>query len=386
LRRHYFSIDLLRGAAAVAVVFCHYEFFYGPHSGAAFALADPGRQPFYAQLWPLYKHGAAAVQLFWMISGFVFSAVYSDRGTDARGFFVQRFSRLYPLHFLTLLAMAGIQFWSYRALGYYQIFQYNDPYHFVLNLLFISSWGLARGASFNFPIWSVSVEIVIYWVFFLSLRVLFRRGMWGPVVATGLFWLLTRLRLPTPVAACGLYFFAGSCVFVFLKIARRHQVAVPLAVACIALAAIAPVGRLLLVCAGTILLLGYLDESYEPGAWRKWLAWIGESTYSIYLLGLPLQFALMTALDGAGVGRARLADNTWFLVCFLAAVFVLARLSFRYVERPLQNLLRRRLLFSRGATISDAQEVLMLGRVGVESLPVTNIHVQPGPDGVNQAK
>ena len=384
MRRHYFSIDLLRGVAAVAVLFCHYEFFYGPHSGAAFTLDDPQRQPLYTVLRPLYQHGGDAVQLFWMISGFVFAAVYRGRDTDARSFFVQRFSRLYPLHFLTLLAIAGVQLWSHRALGYFQIFQYNDLYHFVLNLLFVSSWGFARGASFNFPIWSVSVEIVIYWVFFLSLRVLFRRGLWGPVVAAGVFWLLTRLRLPTPVAACGLYFFAGSGVFVFLTLARR--VAVPVAVASIVLGALVPGGRLLLVCGGIILLLGYLDEVYEPGGLRKWLAPIGESTYSIYLLGLPLQFALMTALDVAGVDRARLADNTWFLVGFLATVFLLARLSFLYVERPLQTLLRRQLRVSRGAAIGDSQEVLVLGRVGVESLPVTQIHIQPGPDGVNQAK
>jgi len=380
LRRHYFSIDLLRGIAASAVLFCHYQFFYAPRAAVKFMFDDPQRQPLYAVFWPFYTHGADAVELFWMISGFVFTAVYIGRTCDVRSFFVQRFSRLYPLHFLTLLAIAGVQFWSHRALGYFQIVQYNDPYHFVLNLLFISSWGLARGASFNFPIWSVSVEIVIYWVFFLSLRVLFRRGLWGPVAVAGFFWLL-RLWVPTPVVVCGWYFFAGSCVFVFLQLARHT--AVPVAVACIVLAAIQPHGRLLLVCGGTILLLGYLDETFEPRAIRKWFAWLGESTYSIYLLGLPVQFAIMTTLDIASVERARLADNAWFLVGFLAVVLVLARLSFLYVERPLQTLLRSRLLVSRGATMSDSDEVLVLGRVGVESLAVTHIEVQAGPDGVN---
>src|SRR6185312_10359464 len=153
-------------------------------------LQDVRRQPLYSLLWPLYGHGNHAVMLFWVISGFVFSAVYVGTRPTVRGFFIQRFSRLYPLHFLTLVAMAALQAWSYRALGHFQIHGSNDLRHFVLDLLFVSGWNYRGGVAFNFPIWSVSTEIIIYWVFFLLLPVLFRRGFLGPAAAAVLFFAL----------------------------------------------------------------------------------------------------------------------------------------------------------------------------------------------------
>ena len=48
------------------------------------------------------------------------------------------------------------------------IFENNDLYHFVLNILFISSWGLEKGMSFNQPIWSVSFELIVYILFFFE--------------------------------------------------------------------------------------------------------------------------------------------------------------------------------------------------------------------------
>ena len=349
--RHYFSIDLLRGTAAIAILFCHYQYFYGPHSQAEFTLHDVGRQPLYSVFSLLYEHGNKAVQLFWMISGFVFSAVYIGRHPDARSFFVNRFSRLYPLHFLTLLAMTVVQVTSKRVLGYFQIFPHNDLYHFVLNLLFIPGWGVETGGAFNFPIWSVSVETLIYGLFFLTLPILFRGGLLGPAAGALVFLTLNRFHLPTPAIGCGLYFFAGCCVFVFLKSCRR--MAVYIAIALAALPALLRFGlhshfllgeRFVFPFAGVILLLGYIDEMYEFGAIKTWLAWVGESTYGIYLLGVPLQFALMCALDIAGIDRGPLADSLWFFACYMAAVLILARLSFVRVERPLQALLRNRLL------------------------------------------
>ena len=49
----------------------------------------------------------------------------------------------------------------------------HDFYHFVLQFFFISSWGFEDGPSFNGPIWSVSIEIFIYGIFFLSVLLVF---------------------------------------------------------------------------------------------------------------------------------------------------------------------------------------------------------------------
>ena len=66
---------------------------------------------------------------------------------------MRRFSRLYPLHFATLLFVAA----AFLAFGPY-IYE-SDAYHFVLNVLLASSIGFEKGYSFNGPSWSISVVL-----------------------------------------------------------------------------------------------------------------------------------------------------------------------------------------------------------------------------------
>ena len=109
--------------------------------------------------------------MFWAISGFVFAFVYLNREKNINGkkFFVNRFSRLYPLHLATLLIVTLLQIVNYNSAGSFQIYQMNDLYHFFLHIFFISGWGFENASSFNAPIWSVSIELIIYILFFFSI-------------------------------------------------------------------------------------------------------------------------------------------------------------------------------------------------------------------------
>jgi peptidoglycan/LPS O-acetylase OafA/YrhL len=59
------------------------------------------------------------VQAFWVLSGVVFAVTYcrADVSFGLRDFAVRRFSRLYPLHFATLLVVAAIQALSLAVFG-----------------------------------------------------------------------------------------------------------------------------------------------------------------------------------------------------------------------------------------------------------------------------
>lgn len=126
--------------------------------------------------------------MFWAISGFIFFFKYFDRlsrgAIGAGDFFVARFSRLYPLHFATLLLVLGLQLAFLARHGQFFVYPYNDLRHFVLNLLFISGWGLQKGDSFNAPIWSVSVELIVYIAFFVLVTYLSLVRAW--IAALGL--------------------------------------------------------------------------------------------------------------------------------------------------------------------------------------------------------
>jgi len=105
------NIDLLRGIAAFAILLWHYQHFYFPRAGVNGVADQRAVQPlFYMFSW-FYLHGAWAVQFFWILSGFIFFHVYAQRGdVSLREFFGNRFSRLYPLHLITLCIVAVLQF------------------------------------------------------------------------------------------------------------------------------------------------------------------------------------------------------------------------------------------------------------------------------------
>ena len=132
------------------------------------------RAPFYEPLSFAYLHGSEAVTFFFCLSGFIFYWLYAD-AVDGGGigfgrFVVLRFSRLYPLHLATLLFLVLLVPIIHALLGADFVYQYNDWYHFFLNLVFAQYWGFEHGYSWNGPSWSISVEIALYTLFFVVCR------------------------------------------------------------------------------------------------------------------------------------------------------------------------------------------------------------------------
>ena len=76
--------------------------------------------------------------IFFLISGYVFAYVYllEKKTTLGKEFFLNRFARLYPLHFLTLLLVLLIQLYSLNSFNTFLINTNNDFYHFILHLFF----------------------------------------------------------------------------------------------------------------------------------------------------------------------------------------------------------------------------------------------------------
>ena len=161
------ATNFLRGIAALSVLLWHYQHFFFANPSTF----DRSQQPFYSLFKTFYINGHLAVQLFWAVSGFVLCHSYMSRtDTRWRQFFWARFARLYPLHLITLTTVAALQLINQRVLGSYRIYDYNDLKHFVFNVFFMQGWGFNDGFSFNAPTWSVSVEIVVYIIFFFSYK------------------------------------------------------------------------------------------------------------------------------------------------------------------------------------------------------------------------
>lgn len=344
----YYCVDLLRGLAAIAVLIWHYNHFWHPSYSGVLFQPDRSIQPLYWLLWPLYHYGLFAVQFFWLISGFVFAHVYAGSKIGAKEFALRRFARLYPLHLITLLVVAVLQALSIRAVGAPQIIGNNDLYHFVLNLAFISGWGFEQGYSFNSPIWSVSVEEVLYAAFFLVCTWIFIAGATMPLVlgllSLALFLTAPRLFL---FAMCGYYFFTGCLLYWLVRKLRSDRVAVAvlgILLVC-AVVALPWISRStgsslffvfpLVVLAPILVMAGIVDERGLGRSTLRKLRWIGDATYSMYLWHFPIQVLILMIVVSLGLPRTVFSSPV-ILACWILLMLGIGVASYRIIERPLQ--------------------------------------------------
>lgn len=121
----------------------------------------------------LFLQGPKAVEYFFLLSGFVLSAVYASDNPlrfNYAKFLLARFARIYPVFFLGLLFAYCLE----------------TPKDIVLllNVTLTQAWSSDYAISMNNPGWSLSVEMFFYLTFPLLLLI------------------LTKKRLPIAIAIC----------------------------------------------------------------------------------------------------------------------------------------------------------------------------------------
>ena len=67
------------------------------------------------------------------------------------------------------MLIALLQYVYSRSHGQYFIYQNNSVHAFIAQIFFASNWFSGQTDSFNGPIWSISVEILIYFIFFCTM-------------------------------------------------------------------------------------------------------------------------------------------------------------------------------------------------------------------------
>ncbi len=373
-----YGLDALRGFAALTIVVYHWVFFFGNVSAAA-AMRD-SLLPFPGLLRVAYLYGYLAVDLFFGISGFVFFWLYADdvasRRISAPAFAIRRLSRLYPLHLITLAVVAVSQLAMVRLTGACLACEWNDVRHLLLNLFMASSWGFERDISFNGPAWSVSVEVALYAGFFLFCRTMPRRG-----------WVMLAVAFAARAAFHGYFplgrglwsFFIGGAIAQWYADdltrpggERRDAwiVGVTLSLWVTTLACLSPgllspraimaitrtadTARVADVIAtvgnnwaravlfpATIMSVLLLDRKF--GVRLRALELLGEISYGTYLWHFPLILLVVLGFVRFGIDRAAFGSPLFMLV-FLSVVIMWSLASSRMFERPVQALIRKRLL------------------------------------------
>ncbi|KIC40590.1 hypothetical protein RA27_12495 [Ruegeria sp. ANG-R] len=346
-------IDGMRGAAALIIVIFHYHHFYLADHADRSSLPDTKDFPFANILQIFFDHGYWAVELFWIISGFVFAHVYLPRKATLREFVTARVARLYPLHAITLFYVATLQLASLFTLGHWQVYGNNDLRHFLLNLFMATNLTTqSRGLSFNGPIWSVSMELAAYAFFFIALTGIRRLPVLVPLMCSIVGFSMGAIGPGLPIVrlaifTCAGYFFAGTVLYGLC--ARLDWKVVYLlglcAAACgtviISWDALNDVVRAILISVSLILFLAACDLMLPSIGGH--LRVLGDISYSVYLVHVPLQITLLLAADLFLNGSRAFADSAWLMPVYVFLSIGLALAAHRLIEKPVGSWMRSKL-------------------------------------------
>ena len=308
-------------------------------------------QPFYEYLKIFYNYGYMGVNFFWCISGFIFYWKYGDaiKHIKFSNFFISRFSRLYPLHFITLILVLFLQNLYFSLNQNYFITQNNDFYHFFLHLFFASNWGFEKGMSFNGVIWSVSIEVLVYALFFILLTI-FNKNIFVNIliVIICLFFKLIYEHLAHNLIDCALFFFIGGFLSFVLNFKKFYKKFIKTCSLLFILSLILIVNMNLFnfdnfmyiaqIFLYPSLILLSCEIYFNNKNLTRILKLLGNLTYSSYLLHFPIQI-FITIFYFKIDEEIPFNDNLFFLF-YISVVLTLSYYSFKYFEDPCKKKIR----------------------------------------------
>jgi len=346
----------LRGIAALLVVAYHQEF--GPFYKLPIELSTN-----------VFRHSYLMVDLFFVLSGFIISYVYkADRKlpfskNETIAFLFTRFARIYPLHALTMFYMLFFAIASTTTLALLghatssiTAKSFSD---WGLQLALVQSW-IPGYEAWNIPSWSISAEMFAYLLF--PLIVFF--CVLAPRLAK-IMLLLSSLAFYIYVGATGgsldiisglapLRCLAGFMLGMTIYYGRLFVAAVSETIhSIIQVVAILWISVVLAMKGGDpfiipafalIVAFTWQDRGLVARALsRIQLQWLGEISYSVYLLHGPIGGTLWffwVPLEKR-LGLAPPVTRAMWLVLIFAAVLICSHLSHRYIEVPARQRLTR---------------------------------------------
>jgi peptidoglycan/LPS O-acetylase OafA/YrhL len=374
-REKLLGIEIIRFVSAFAVLCWHYQHF--AYEGETAVRLVRTQEPFYGLFGLFYEYGLLAVQVFWCTSGFIFFYKYRDSIADhevgGRQFFILRLSRLYPLHLATLLIVAVLEAVFHHRSGSYFVYMSNDLSHFVAQLFMASYWGFIDGDSFNGPSWSVSVEVLVYFIFFTVLRYIGKSiSMHLTILAASVAMVFAFAAMGADAYAlpeCLFFYFLGGLVAIFLRkstsMSRQRQSAVHGVAWIIALAIpfIACLnGPPVLTAHSAILVLAVwlppvlycgARVSFANRTVQKTIEAAGNMTYSSYLIQFPIQLGIMIGFTY--LRRAVPMYDPRFWAVYVLSTLTLSFFVYKYFERPAQSGVRRKLLSAHPAASPEME-------------------------------
>ena len=326
------------------------------------------------QVFRFFRWEKTAVDLFFILSGFILNWVYLSNSNSINWFsyLKARVARILPLYYATTILSVTIMIYSYLKHGFQYIGEHNWVAVGFSNLLIVS--GILDGShhTFNVPAWSISVEFFCYLALFPLLvvlqRVLCQPGRYGFIASLVIVALSIRLLVlcyrvePIPIfywhwdssfLARGIFGFTAGfflCTVYRMSSGWKPSCAVTNLVV-LGLFSVFLLTRMDYLPAHLLLyvlpILVYFT-AFDQGIAASFfnlnpIQWLGERSYSIYLWHMPVMTCYIFLSKAICARVFKISHSIGLLNCLVlvAIVLVISELSYRYFEVPCRDYIRR---------------------------------------------
>jgi len=356
------NLTPIRGIAAIFVAIFHFEIVM-----VLFLPRDISR--FFSKCYLM-------VDLFFIMSGFIIYHVYGhffEESIQRASFYKYiraRLARVYPLHIFTLILMIILV-----ASQHFVWDKFFEPSAIVTHVFMLQSFGLHSIYTWNVPAWSISAEFAAYLIFPVFAVAMYRyKKISAPAIALLIIFIycLLSFKLSKDNGTTGNYnldltfdygylrgiagFLAGGMiyqlylkkVFYFLRTDAMLTTLFILLFVCLHFGVtdliFIPVFLLLVLSAA------YNTDKVKRLFSNRFLQWLGDISYSVYLVQFPLTILIIAILPHLGVtwqGPYSLHLPYWqaaiCCILFLAVLTGISALTYKYIEQPFRKLINSRM-------------------------------------------
>ncbi len=367
MTQRYRELDSLRGIAALCIPVFHAQALFN------------GRQ------YSFFNWAYLCVDLFFILSGIVLTQAYEKRilaGTITFGQFLRaRVARMGPMHWATLCFVAVVFFIAYRLTGNAMMASSRPVYNFILNVFFLHNVGLSDGLYFNQAAWTISVEMAVNVMWFLLL-VKCRPPTWAfaAIIAFLSVYLVQTQgykmamsyvnydRIFNAALMRCIVGFSIGVIFHRVLLARSGTIRIttlmPMNFASLGLLGLAAIGFYfhdaksfegidyigVFLIFPALIYFALMEGSWIGFALRgRALVWLGERSYSIYMVHLPIWYLIPTMVRVGGHDLPTPLKG----FAFLAVTLLVSEVTYRLIEMP-----ARRAIMQRGGSVSLTEPVV----------------------------
>ncbi|MCW0217650.1 MAG: acyltransferase [Prosthecobacter sp.] len=320
------TIQYLRGIAALMVAFFH---------------ANAMAQEYWGASW--FEFGAAGVDIFFVISGFIMWVTVSEKTTPSV-FLQNRFIRIVPLYWIITFVLFA---------GWFAFRQSSSIDDLAKSLFFIPFLSARTGEIQPLLVagWTLNFEMFFYIIFATTLffgsgtRMVILFAVLGTLALVGMLWTFSNPILRTYTSALLLEFALGCILAIIYQndMVPRKQVGAFLIAMGVGLLLVAHTNSAADLSATRLIAWGLPSflivagaVCFEPLPSARIPSLIGAASYSVYLT----HGALIAALKNmflAIVAQPGLLATSGFIAVALVASVVTGIATYFAIERPLQR-------------------------------------------------